>query len=81
MEALKIHTQLDSDMIHIPIHPDMIGKNAEIIILVEDSNQTAQITVSSESERRSPGSARGKIQISDDFHLPLDEGTLMEFYK
>jgi len=30
---------------------------------------------------RKPGSARGKITISDDFDAPLPDDVLMEFYK
>ncbi len=81
MEAMKVRALLDSEIIHIPIHPNMIGKRAEVIILIESPEIDADKPSPRGSTCRKPGSAKGLIQISDDFQDPLGEDILKEFYK
>ena len=73
MEAVRIKKRLDSDTIHIPDIKDMIGKEVEIVILVESDD--------SYSQKRMPGSAKGMITIADDFADPLDDNLIKDFYK
>ena len=79
MTAVKIRKHLDSEIIHIPVHKDMLGKDAEIIILTESHHNKTE-TKPERSERK-PGTAKGMITIADDFELPLDDETMREFYK
>lgn len=76
MTAIKIRKHLDSEIIHIPIHKDMVGKDAEIIILTEFRQKKSEI-----KPGRKPGTAKGMITIADDFEAPLDDETAGEFYK
>ncbi len=75
MEAIVIKKHLDSEVIHIPVSKDMIGKDAEIIILTESHQETKM------KSKRKPGSAKGMITVADDFESPLDDEMLREFYK
>ncbi|MCP4353295.1 MAG: hypothetical protein GY795_48205 [Desulfobacterales bacterium] len=77
MQALKIKRHLDSEIIHIPVSKDMIGKDAEIIILTEPHQEPDRKIKS----KRKPGSAIGMITVADDFESPLDDEILREFYK
>ncbi|MBF0099875.1 MAG: hypothetical protein HQK77_03115 [Desulfobacterales bacterium] len=76
MQAIKINKLLDSETIRIPELKAIIGKQVEIIILVEP-----QSTEDRYFAKRMPGSAKGKIKISDDFNEPLDDQMIEEFYK
>ena len=76
MQAIKIRRHIDSDILHLPVPKDIIGKNVEIIVLVE----TNDISGSNKS-RRKPGSAKGLIDMSDDFAAPLDDEIIEGFYK
>jgi prevent-host-death family protein len=52
----------------------------EEIIIAKAGRPVAKLTpVSDKGGRRLPGSAKGKIRISDDFDAPLDEETLRSF--
>ncbi len=75
MQALKIKRHLDSEIIHIPVSRDMIGKDAEIIILTESHQKTG----AKKKSKRKPGSAAGMITVADDFESPLDDEILREF--
>ncbi len=72
MEAVRIRTRLDSESIVIPDLKPVIGRNVEIIVLIEPSEK--------HSGKRIPGSAVGKIQMADDFEAPLSEDIIQEFY-
>jgi len=79
MTAVKIRKYLDSEIIQIPVHKDMVGKDAEIIILTEFRQDKAE-PKPRQSERK-PGTAKGMITIADDFEAPLDDETVRDFYK
>jgi prevent-host-death family protein len=52
----------------------------EEIVIAKAGRPVAKLTpVSDKGGRRSPGSAKGKIRISDDFDAPLDEETMRSF--
>ncbi|MDM8515538.1 hypothetical protein QUF76_05005 [Desulfobacterales bacterium HSG16] len=76
-QAIKIKTHIATDTLSLPIPKGMIGKDAEIIVLVK-SDDILEETV---KPRRMPGSAKGMITMSDDFEKPLDDEMLAEFYK
>ena len=76
MRAIKIRQHIDSAILHLPIPENIIGKNVEIIVLVE-SDDTLKNTIS----ERKPGSAKGLITMSDDFQAPLDNVITESFYK
>ena len=77
MQAIKIKKYIDSDVLNLPIPQTMIGKDAEIIVLVESDG----IQEISNKLRRRPGSAKGMIAMADDFEKSLDDEMLAEFYK
>lgn len=74
MEALRIRTYIQSDTLQIPDLKQMVGQEAEIIVLVE--------TVSPEwgKKPRTPGSAKGMITLADDFEAPLAPEIVEAFY-
>ena len=77
MEAIKIKKHIDSEILNLPVPKTMVGKNVEIIVLVEsDDTQESQ-----PKKKRQPGSAKGLIWMADDFEKPLDDSMLAEFYK
>jgi hypothetical protein len=78
MQAVVIKKYLHSEVIHIPVSEDMIGKEAEIIILTESHHEPE---MNPKHQKRKPGSAKGMITVSDDFELPIDDEMLREFYK
>jgi len=75
MQAIKIKKHIDSEILYLPVSSDIIGKNVEIIILVEPDE------IADKKSRRKPGSAKGMITMSDDFEAPLDDKIIEEFYK
>ncbi len=77
MEALKIKAHIDSEVLNLPIPKTMIGKDVEIIVLVESDEDRKK----SVKKKRKPGSAKGMIWMADDFEEPLDDEMLAEFYK
>lgn len=74
MNALRIRTHIDSDTLHLPDLKQMIGKNVEIIVLEESSDSQIH------KQKRTPGSAKGMISMSDDFTAPLPPEIVEEFY-
>lgn len=76
-QAMKIKAHIESDILNIPIPKGLIGKNAEIIVLIEyDDIQEKTV-----KPKRTPGTAKGLITMMDDFEKPLDDEMLAEFYK
>ncbi|MBF0121236.1 MAG: hypothetical protein HQK79_20575 [Desulfobacterales bacterium] len=78
MQAIKVSKFLDSETINIPEIKTIIGKHVEIIILFEPQSSENGYHI---HKQRKPGSAKGLIKISDDFHEPLNDEMLEEFYK
>ena len=76
MEAIKIKTHINSDTIHLSVPKNIVGKEAEIIILVESDDLKLK--------KRVPGTAKGLITMADDFEAPLDElakKNIIDFFK
>jgi len=80
MNWIRVNKYLDSENINIPINSSMVGKQAEIIILIKDY-PTLKHENYEKPFARQPGSAKGMIEITDDFQEPLDETVLKKFYK
>ena len=74
MNALRIRTRVNSDTLHIPDLKQMIGKDVEIIVLVESPDHKIH------KRKRTPGSAKGMITMADDFAAPLAPEIVEEFY-
>lgn len=77
MEAIKIKKHIDSEILNLPIPKTLVGKNVEIIVLVESDDAEK----SQPKKKREPGSAKGLIWMADDFEKPLDDEMLAEFYE
>ncbi len=57
-------------------------ENKHIEIILEDLDiELEGRNLSAKVQRRKPGSAKGIIKITHDFHEPLSEEELEEFYK
>jgi hypothetical protein len=72
LNAIRIHTRIDSDVLKIPELLPLVGRSVEIII-VEDDPRDAEATAP-----RGPrlGTLRGMVDIPDDFDAPLPEDVL-----
>ena len=81
MEASRLRTHVDSGTLQIGGLEALTNRNVEVIILVEPDGEDAARSPEAAPQRRVPGWAKGKIWISDDFHKPLDEKEVEEFYK
>ena len=81
MEASRLRTHVDSGTLQIGGLEALTDRDVEVIILVEPDGQDAARPPEAAQQRRVPGWAKGKIWISDDFHKPLDEKEVEEFYK
>ncbi len=80
MEAVKIKRRLDSDTVHLPGLRHMVGKNVEIIVLLEPDISEMN-SYHPEKQKRKPGSAKGIITVAEDFANPLDAEMAGLFYK
>ena len=49
------------------------ARRGEDVVLTDDDRPLARLVAADGSGRRRPGSAKGLIQMSDDFDEPLDE--------
>ena len=61
MEAFKIKKHIESEVLNLPIPKELIGREAEIIVLVESNDMPEKIS----KPNRKPGSAKGMIWMSD----------------
>jgi hypothetical protein len=75
MDALRIRTHVSSDTLHLPVLKQVIGKDVEIIVLVEPPDSLIR------KKKRTPGSAKGMITMADDFAAPLPPEIVEEFYR
>lgn len=74
MYAVEFDTVVDGKIIHIPEeYTEFESQNVKVILMMEPKNNS--------QEKRKPGTAKGKIFISDDFEQPLDEETIKQFYQ
>jgi len=80
MEAVKIKIRLDTKTIHLPGLRHMIGRNVEIIVLLESDISETNL-YPPENKKRKPGSAKGIISVTEDFANPLDAEMAELFYR
>lgn len=80
MEAYRIRKRLENGALHITGLDGLADEEVEVIILVEPGVGKEDAPHEEKRAERKPGSAKGQIEITDDFHLPLDEEALREFY-
>lgn len=78
MIATRICQRLESDTIRIPNASEFIGKNVEVIVLLEP---TPDLVFGDNPRKRICGSAKGQIQIASDFDAPLPDDVLREFHQ
>jgi len=81
MEALRLRKHVDSGTLEIGGLEALTNRDVEVIILVEPDGQDTARPPEAAPQRRVSGWAKGLIWISDDFHEPLDEKEVEEFYK
>ncbi len=77
MIATRIRQRLESDTIRIPNASEFIGKDVEVIVLLEPPLEARGRDNSRRSIR---GSAKGQIWIAPDFDAPLPESILRKFH-
>ncbi len=77
MEAIRIKQRIESEILHFPFFKNFIGKDVEIIVLIEADKNEGMTKIT----KRVPGRAKGLITMSDDFNAPLPDEIIEEFYK
>ena len=78
MIATRIRQRLKSDTIRIPNAAEFIGKEVEVIVLIEPSPETPG---GDNPRKRIRGSAKGQVWVGPDFDAPLPDAVLREFHK
>jgi hypothetical protein len=74
MYAVEFESVVEGNSIHIPEeYPEFESHNVKVILMMEPKKK--------QRGKRKPGTAKGKIFVSDDFEQPLDEETLKLFYQ
>ncbi|WP_155799050.1 hypothetical protein [Sorangium cellulosum] len=64
--AIRIHTQVTSETLHIPELSALVGKNVEVIILEVESAPRGPTPPA-----RELGALRGLFEVPDDFDAPI----------
>ncbi len=78
MYAIEFETVVEDKTIHLPEeYGEFDSKNVKVILMMDPKTKDKP----NEKEKRIPGSAKGKIFLSDDFEQPLDEETIKLFYQ
>ena len=78
MVAIEFETVVEGKTIHIPEeYAEFDSQNVKVILMMNPKTQNK----SNEKEKRTPGSAKGKIFLADDFEQPLDDETIKLFYQ
>ncbi len=74
MYAVEFETVVDGKTIHIPEeYAEFESRSVKVILMMNSQNKS--------QAKRKPGTAKGKIFMSDDFEQPLDEETIKQFYQ
>ncbi len=81
MEAYRFKKHLDSDTLHVTGLKGLADKNVEVIILVEAEEGENLPRHKPPRAKRKPGTAKGEITFTEDFHEPLDEDIVEDFYR
>jgi hypothetical protein len=78
MVAVEFESVVKGKTIHLPKKYAEFDSQKVKVILMMNPNPPKRLK---EKERRLPGSAKGKIFLSDDFEQPLDDETINLFYQ
>ena len=81
MEALRIRKHIESGTLHITGLQGLADREVEVIILVEPDGAEPGAPLPASVPRRTPGSAKGLIKMSDDFQEPLGDEAAQDFYQ
>ena len=81
MEALRIRKHIDSDTLHITGLQGVANKDVEVIILIDSDGEGARVPLTTDLPARAPGSAKGLLELADDFQAPLDGDAARDFYQ
>jgi hypothetical protein len=81
MEAYRLRERVKNGRLHITGLDGLRDEEVEVIILVETPEESRLPGEATQPAARKPGSAKGQIQVADDFQAPLDEDTLRDFYE
>jgi len=75
LNAIRIRTVVDSDVLKIPELLPLVGRTVEVIIVEDDPGAAEPVAA------RIPqlGTLRGMVDIPDDFDAPLPEELLRAF--
>ena len=74
MYAVEFETVVKKNCIHIPREfQEFDSHNVKVILMMETGEKRQR--------KRKPGTAKGKIFVSDDFEQPLGEEELKLFYQ
>lgn len=74
MRAFRFHRRVEDGAIRISGLDVREGQDVEVILIVESDAARPQDSKARKGQPRRPGSAKGQIRISDDFHAPLPGG-------
>lgn len=78
MYAIEFETVVEDKTIHLPEeYAEFDSKNVKVILMMDPKTKNKP----NEKVKRIPGTAKGKIFLSDDFEQPLDEETIKLFYQ
>lgn len=84
VNAIRIHTTIESDNLRIPELARLVGKRVEILVVEDDAESVndGEPVANAEpggSRSRVLGSLRGLLHVPDDFDEPLPEDVLRAF--
>ena len=78
MISVEFETIVEGKTIQLPEeYAEFDSQNVKVILMMNPKTQNK----SNEKEKRMPGSAKGKIFLSDDFEQPLDDESMKLFYQ
>ena len=74
MHTVEFNAVVDGNTIHIPgEYSEFESQKVKVTIMIDGHNK--------KQGKRKPGTAKGKILVSDDFDQPLDAATTNRFYQ
>jgi hypothetical protein len=81
MEAYRTRSRVTRGTLHIEGLDALEGRDVEVVILARPEPGGRDARQRGDLPERKPGSAKGRIRVSSDFHLPLDPEAAEEFEK
>jgi hypothetical protein len=75
LNAIRLHTRVDSDVLRIPELLPLVGRCVEIIIIEDESSVEEAVA----SRRPRLGTLQGMVEVPDDFDAPLPEDLVRAF--